>query len=144
MAVVLREPGEVVLDQHIQAFTVPAPVAARITLTVLAIFGLTLWLRYAVIENQVFAAACTTRVTLSTEAVTCGLMNVLILLFNNYFFGILALASSTLSVWRPSVFLIALALISAAAGLVLYNTGLSATAVAISVLAFARPSGAKQ
>ena len=49
-----------------------------------------------------------------------------------------AVAAALLQLWRPNVIVFGIGLISAAFGLVLYNTRLSALAVALLLLSFAR------
>jgi hypothetical protein len=59
-------------------------------------------------------------------------------------FGWTALVASFVQLWRPNLATFAIGLLSAAFGLVLYNTRLSALAVAFLVLSLARArSGAR-
>jgi hypothetical protein len=53
-------------------------------------------------------------------------------------FGWTALVAALLQLWRPNVVVFGIGLISASFGLVLYNTRLSALAVALLVLSLAR------
>ena len=54
-------------------------------------------------------------------------------------FGIVALGAALLNLIRPSVMFWALALLTGGAGIVLYNTALSALAIALLILSLARP-----
>ena len=59
-------------------------------------------------------------------------------------FGWTAVIAALLQLWRPNVVAFGIGLISASFGLVLYNTRLSALAVALLVLSLARArSGAR-
>jgi len=53
-------------------------------------------------------------------------------------FGIVALGAALLNLLRPSVVFWALALLAGDAGIVLYNTALSALAMALLILSLAR------
>jgi hypothetical protein len=61
-----------------------------------------------------------------------------ILLFARGVFGWVALAASFIQLWRPSVLAFGTGLVFAFLGLVLYNTRVSALAVALLVLSLAR------
>jgi hypothetical protein len=61
-------------------------------------------------------------------------------LFRYSFFGVAALAAAVLNLIRPSVMLLALGLAAAGFGIVLYNVGLSALAVALLLLSLGRPA----
>jgi Fe2+ transport system protein B len=63
-------------------------------------------------------------------------------LFRNEVFGIVALIVAALHLIRPSVVLLTAGLVAAGFGIVLYNIGLSGTAIALLILGFARPAPA--
>ena len=107
---------------------------------VLAVFALAalsygFLMRYQLIEQSSVGIACAADGT----GWLCASRRTAIALFNPQAFGIAALAVALLNLLRPSVVLWALALLAAGAGIVLYNTALSALAVAILILSLARP-----
>ena len=65
-------------------------------------------------------------------------------LFNHYAFGATALAIAALNLIRPSLVLFALALAASGLGIVLYNAGTAALAVALLILSLARPAPATE
>jgi hypothetical protein len=98
--------------------------------------GCALYLRYRVIEQSSVGLAC-----------DAGLQSWLCLartgatgLFRHSAFGIVALAAAVINVLRPSVVVLALGLAAGGFGIVLYNVGLSALAVALLMLSLARPA----
>jgi hypothetical protein len=97
--------------------------------------GYALYIRYTMIENSAVSIACKP----GAQAWVCTVRLVTIALFQNAFFGALAVAAALLNLLRPHVVLAALALASGAAGLVLYNTWLSAFAIALLIISLARP-----
>ncbi|HEX2216603.1 MAG TPA: hypothetical protein VHG27_07940, partial [Xanthobacteraceae bacterium] len=74
----------------------------------------------------------------------CWTRKAAIALFTHSVFGGVALAAAILHLIRPSLFLFLLALGAAGFGIVLYNVGLSSLAVALLILAFARPQSAEE
>ena len=100
--------------------------------------GYALYLRYLVIEQSSVSLACDAG--LSTWL--CTTRKIATFLFRNSVFGIGALAAAGLNLIRPSVVFLALGLAFGGFGIVLYNVGLSALAVALLILAFARPQAA--
>jgi hypothetical protein len=91
-------------------------------------------MRYAVIENSSIGIAC------GSGAATwlCASRHTAIALFKPEIFGATALAIALLNLLRPSVVFWTLVLAVGGAGIVLYNTALSALAVAFLVLSLAR------
>jgi hypothetical protein len=101
----------------------------------LAALAYAFYLRYRVIEQSAIGIACSADGT----GWLCASRRTAIALFTPQAFGIAALGVALLNLLRPSVVLWALALLAAGAGIVLYNTALSALAVAILILSLARP-----
>ena len=100
--------------------------------------GYALYLRYVVIEQSSVSLPC--EAGLATWL--CLTRRVAIALFGHSVFGIAALAAAVLNLIRPNVLLLAIGLGAAGFGIVLYNVGLSALAVALLMLSLARPAPA--
>jgi len=98
--------------------------------------GQALYIRYNAIENTNVALAC--QAGLNTWL--CGSVKLSTVLFNREVFGLAALAVALLNLLRPSVVLIAVALVAAAFGVVLHNADLSALAAGVLILSLARPA----
>ena len=100
--------------------------------------GCSLYLRYSLIENATVGVACDT----GPRTLLCVLRTNVILLFEYSVFGAVALAVAVLHVIRPAVPLLAIGLVVAAFGIVLYkyNVLMSGLAVGLMILAFARPA----
>lgn len=98
--------------------------------------GYALYLRYLAIELSSVGLAC--QAGLPTWL--CLTRKVIIALFTNSVFGIVAIAAALLNLIRPSLVLFGLGLIAAGFGIVLYNVGLSALAVGLLILSLARPA----
>jgi hypothetical protein len=96
--------------------------------------GLALYLRYGIIQNTPIGLACEA----GEQSLTCAARLAAIHLFVRGIFGWTAVVAALLQLWRPNVVTFGIGLISAAFGLVLYNTRLSALAVALLVLSLAR------
>jgi hypothetical protein len=108
--------------------------------TCLAVIALTslgygLFIRYQVIEQSAVGIACEG----NGANWLCANRRTAIALFTPEVFGIVALGAALLNLLRPSVIFWGLALLSGGAGIVLYNTALSALAVALLILSLARP-----
>jgi hypothetical protein len=101
---------------------------------VVAALGFALFLRYGIIQNTPIGLACEA----GEESLTCTVRLAAILLFVVSWFGWTALAAASIQLWRPNIVTFGVGLVSAAFGLVLYNTRLSALAVALLVLSLAR------
>jgi|ERR1043166_6331339 hypothetical protein len=97
-----------------------------------------LYLRYRVIQNSEIGVACDA----GLGTLFCRARAGVVFLFQYSLFGWIALAAAALNLARPSVALLAVGLIAAGFGIVLYNVLASAFAVAIMILAFARPARA--
>jgi hypothetical protein len=93
-----------------------------------------LYLRYGLIQNTPIGLACEA----GERSVTCAVRLVFTTLFGLSVFGWTAIAAALLQLWRPSTLAFAIGLIAACFGIVLYNTRLSALAVALLVLSLAR------
>ena len=107
---------------------------------VVAAVGLALYLRYDIIQNTPIGLACEA----GERSLTCAVRLAAIHLFVRSIFGWTAVVAALLQLWRPNVVAFAIGLLSASFGLVLYNTRLSALAVALLVLSLARArSGAR-
>jgi hypothetical protein len=96
--------------------------------------GLALYLRYGIIQNTPIGLACEA----GEQSLTCAARLAAIHLFVRSIFGWTALVAALLQLWRPNVVAFGIGLLSASFGLVLYNTRLSALAVALLVLSLAR------
>jgi hypothetical protein len=109
---------------------------AALILSLLAVAGVSfaLYLRYSIIQNTPIGLACEA----GEQSLTCTVRLAAIHLFVRSIFGWTAVVAALLQLWRPNVVVFGIGLISAAFGLVLYNTRLSALAVALLVLSFAR------
>lgn len=108
-----------------------------IGLAIVALLALTYGFvtRYGLVENSTVGIACEAASTL-----LCTSRRTAIALFQPQAFGIAALAAAMLNLWRPSFIPIAVALLAAGAGIVLYNAALSSFAVALLILSLARPA----
>jgi hypothetical protein len=95
-----------------------------------------LYLRYRVIQNSEIGVACDAGLGTAFCQARAGV----VFLFQYSLFGWVALAAAALHLARPSVALLAIGLIAAGFGIVLYDVLASAFAVAIMILAFARPA----
>jgi hypothetical protein len=101
----------------------------------LAALGTALYLRYAIIQNSTIGVACEA----GEQSLLCQVRLAVILMFVQGVFGWVALIASGVQLWRPNVVAFGAGLIFALLGLVLYNTRVSALAVALLVLSLARP-----
>jgi hypothetical protein len=101
---------------------------------VVAAVGLALYLRYDIIQNTPIGLACEA----GEQSLTCAVRLAAIHLFVRSIFGWTAVIAALLQLWRPNVVAFGIGLLSASFGLVLYNTRLSALAVALLVLSLAR------
>jgi hypothetical protein len=102
----------------------------------LASLGHALFIRYYAIEQTSVALACQA----GADTMVCMSSRLLLALHIPPSLGIAALIAALLNLARPSVVLCAAALVAAGHGLVIYNTALSALAVALLVLSLARPA----
>jgi hypothetical protein len=102
--------------------------------------GYALYLRYLIIEQPEVGIAC--GAGLSTWR--CSTRALTIALFTHSVFGWVALGAAGLNLIRPNLLLFPVAVAAAGLGVVLYNVGLSAFAVTLLVLSFARPVRAEE
>jgi hypothetical protein len=108
--------------------------ALGLGVAVLAALSLALYLRYGVIQNTPIGLACEG----GEDSLLCAVRLGVILLFVWSAFGWTALAAAILQLIRPNRFTLAIGLVAAASGLVLYNLRLSALAVPLLLLSLAR------
>jgi hypothetical protein len=92
------------------------------------------YMRYRLVEQSSVGIACQS----GSQDLACSIRGVAITLFTASVFGFTALVAALLNLWRPSIVLIALALLAAGIGIVLYNVALSALALALLILSLAR------
>ena len=121
-------------DRSVTLFKPSARAALILSLLAIAAVGFALYLRYGIIQNTPIGLACEA----GEQSLTCTIRFAAIHLFARSIFGWVAVAAALLQLWRPNVIVFGIGLISAAFGLVLYNTRLSALAVALLLLSFAR------
>jgi hypothetical protein len=110
--------------------------AVALTGLSLAALGAALYLRYCIIQNSAIGTACEA----GEQSFTCELRLAVIVLFVQGVFGGVALIASGVQLCRPNVVAFGISLVFALLGLVLYNTRISALAVALLVLSLARLS----
>lgn len=116
---------------------VPAPRAGNVLTAIgLCALGWGIYVRFLLVEISTVALAC--QAGLPTAG--CQVRAITVALFENNVFGVIALGAAALHLIRPHVVLLGVALLAAGPGIVLYNTGLSALAAALLMLAFARPA----
>jgi hypothetical protein len=102
--------------------------------------GEALYIRFLAIENPSVALAC--QAGLKTWLCTSWQLSVV--LFRHDVFGAVALAIALLNLLRPSLVLVALALVASGFGVVLHNVDLSALAAGALILSLARPAPAPE
>jgi hypothetical protein len=96
--------------------------------------GYALYMRYLAIEQSTVGLVCGG----GLDTWLCFSRRVAIALFTNSVFGIFAVVVAAINLLRPTLALFALALAAACFGIVLYNIALSALAIGLLVLSFAR------
>jgi hypothetical protein len=101
----------------------------------LAALGSALYLRYFIIQNSGIGVACDA----GEQSLTCKVRLAAILMFVQGTFGWVAMIAAGVQLWRPNVAAFGVGIVFALLGLVLYNTRVSALAVALLVLSLARP-----
>jgi hypothetical protein len=128
-------------DPPLSPFFVPSRRETVILVAlVAATLALALFLRYSIIQNSTIGLACEA----GEDSFTCTIRLAVILLFVRNMFGWAALIAAVVQLWRPNTVTFGVSLISIAFGIVLYNTRLSALAIALLVLSLARmPSEAR-
>jgi len=93
-----------------------------------------LYLRYSIIQNTPIGLACDA----GERSLLCTVRLATILLFVRGAFGWIAVAAALIQLCRPNIVTFSIGLVAASLGLVLYNTRLSALAVALLLLSLAR------
>jgi hypothetical protein len=101
---------------------------------VVVALGAALFLRYGIIQNTPIGLGCEG----GEESLTCTIRLAAILMFTWDVWGWVAVAAALVQLWRPNIIAFGIGVVVAALGLVLYNTRLSALAVALLVLSLAR------
>ena len=96
--------------------------------------ALALYLRYGIIQNTPLGLACEA----GDPSAICAVRLAAIRAFGPGFFGWTAVIAALIQLWRPNLLAFGIGLLAACFGLVLYNTRLSALAVALLVLSLAR------
>jgi hypothetical protein len=124
------------MDPRLYRPTILQAVALAAVAAIALTYGFVM--RYVVIQNSMIGIGCE-----SASNWLCTSRHATIVLFQQQLFGAVALAAALLNFFRPRVALIAIALIAGGAGIVLYNTALSALAVAALILSLARPAPAR-
>ena len=109
--------------------------AVYLALIAAAALGYGFVMRYGVVENSSIGIACGT----GRATWICGSRHTATALFTPQVFGGVAAGAALLNLLRPSIALWAIALAAGGAGIVLYNTALSALAVALLIISLARP-----
>jgi hypothetical protein len=100
--------------------------------------GCAFYMRYDVIQHTPTGLACDT----GLPTLLCRTRSATIAIYQHTGFGVLALLAATINLWRPRLPLLALGMIAAALGIVLYNVVLSGLAAALLILSLARPAAA--
>jgi hypothetical protein len=118
----------------LKPFLLSGRAAVVLTGLCLVALGAALYLRYSVIQNSAIGTACEA----GEQSFTCELRLAVIVLFVQGVFGGVALIASGVQLCRPNVVAFGISLVFALLGLVLYNTRISALAVALLVLSLAR------
>jgi hypothetical protein len=102
--------------------------------------GEAFYIRYMAIENLNVELACQA----GLKTWLCSTFRLSIVLFNHEVFGGVALVAALLNLLRPSIVLVAIALVAAGFGIVLHNADLSALAEGLLILSLARPAPAPE
>lgn len=102
--------------------------------------GEAFYIRYMAIENLNVELACQAEL----KTWLCSTFRLSIVLFNHEVFGGVALLAALLNLLRPSIVLVAIALVAAGFGIVLHNADLSALAAGLLILSLARPAPAPE
>jgi hypothetical protein len=102
--------------------------------------GEAFYVRYMAIENVNVELACQA----GLKTWLCSTFRLSIVLFNHEVFGGVALVAALLNLLRPSIVLIAIALVAAGFGIVLHNADLAALAAGLLILSLARPAPAPE
>jgi hypothetical protein len=98
--------------------------------------GYAMYLRYRALEFSDVSLACQA----GLQTWLCGTFRLVIVLYNHWVFGAVALGGAVIQLLRPSLPIFAISLAAAGFGIVLHNPALSALAGAILVVSLARPA----
>jgi hypothetical protein len=98
--------------------------------------GEAMYVRYLVMENSTMSLTCQG----GLDTWLCGTFRLTTTWYPYQVFGGVALAVAVLNLLRPSVVLVAAALVAAAFGVVLHNADLAALAAGVLILSLARPA----
>jgi hypothetical protein len=98
--------------------------------------GWALWLRYRALEFSDVSLACQA----GLDTWLCGTFRAVIVLYDHYVFGAVAVCAAVINLLRPSLPLFAIALAAAGLGIVLHNPSLAALAAALLIVSLARPA----
>lgn len=103
-------------------------------------FVAAIYVRQNILAFEPLIAACSA----STPLAACGVRRIVLELSELQLFGGVALVAAVLHFMRPRVIMFSVALCAAAVGLLWGNPSLSALAIALLILAFARPPSDKR
>lgn len=98
--------------------------------------GYALYLRYMVIEQSKVSLECEG----GLRTWLCFTRTIFLHVFQNGWFGYVALGAAIINLVRPSMIVLTIALIAGGFGIVLYNVETSALAVGLLILSLARPA----
>jgi hypothetical protein len=116
----------------------PSPVAIHWLIAIaFTSVGYAMYLRYLAIEYPVVGLACDAGLT----TWLCLSRKVALPLYESYAIGGVAVVTAIVHLVRPSVTALAIAVVAAGLGLVLFNAGLAGLAIGLLILSFARPAG---
>jgi hypothetical protein len=115
----------------------PSPRAfAGLAAAAAAALGLAAYMRYHLVEPASVGLVCDA----GAQTAVCIIRRGFVLAFVWNGFGIVALIATAVALYRPSIPAVAVALAAGLLGVVLYNTQLSALALALLPLVLARPA----
>ena len=98
--------------------------------------GYAMYLRYRALEFSDVSLACQA----GLQTWLCATFRLVIVMFNHWVFGAVALGAAVIQLLRPSLPIFAISLAAAGFGMVLHNPALSALAGALLVVSLARPA----
>lgn len=98
--------------------------------------GYAMYLRYRALEFSNVSLACQA----GLQTWLCAIFRLVIVMFNHWVFGAVALGAAVIHLLRPSLPIFAISLAAAGFGMVLHNPALSALAGALLVVSLARPA----
>jgi hypothetical protein len=117
----------------------PSPRATNLLVAIgFLALGYAMYVRYMLIESSTIGIECDA----GLAATRCGVRAVAMFLFKLQLLGIGALILAVVHLARPNIYVFGAALALTGLGLVLYNNGPAAVALALLIVSFARPAGA--